>query len=396
MHFFPRYLKTGIVLLVLGGFGCKHQPDSQSQAKSIAPETAQKSSPAQPDAMNDDAALLAQKTSQYAQDVGPLLQKHSTEAAPATQPSVVQWVDPRNMTQEKQPFAPAPVTPLATTRPAQAAKTPGPAPNSPASLASARLPEDFGDPLILPESADQAPRQPVTISSDALENKLRQLVHDYPRDLGNQLDYQLLRFARDEATPELSSTAGLSSEDREILSAVMDGLNNLRNTSRAEGDVLLGRKIAPLLEMADRLRSQAELSIPTVALCTEVKSYGVYTPLQPARMGLSHDDKGNQIIVYCEIANFTSVQNDEKFWETRLKEEIVLYTESGVAVWPEKSNAVTSVDLARNRRHDFFIPRKITLPSTLSMGRYLLKITLTDEQSNRMAEATTPIEIVAP
>jgi len=95
------------------------------------------------------------------------------------------------------------------------------------------------------------------------------------------------------------------------------------------------------------------------------------------------------------VGNFTSVRDDQNMWQTRLREELVLYTDTGLAVWPEKSNAEVFVDQSRNRRHDFFVARKIVLPSELTIGRYLLKVTLTDEQSNRVVEATTPVEIVA-
>jgi len=37
----------------------------------------------------------------------------------------------------------------------------------------------------------------------------------------------------------------------------------------------------------------------------------------------------------------------------------------------------------------------IRLPATLTIGRYLLKITVEDLQVNRIAESTAPIEIVA-
>ena len=35
------------------------------------------------------------------------------------------------------------------------------------------------------------------------------------------------------------------------------------------------------------------------------------------------------------------------------------------------------------------------LPKTLSLGRYLLKVSITDVQANRIAETTLPIEVVA-
>jgi hypothetical protein len=396
------HLPIGFVLVGALTFGCANQPPLTSSAprpsaQSPAPIQAN-AHPSQPPSAQsaetpaepDEASLLARKTSEYAQNVTPLLTQNSS---PATRPSIVQWADPpRHPTNSansdnSQPVDRAPIA------------------NRPVTLAADHLKEDSSLPLILPESADQIPQAshdnqtspqnmapPVAIPTDAYELSLQKLVNDYPRDLGNQLDYQLLRFVRDEPTPELSNVTQLSDEDRDILLAVMDGLNNFRAAARSDGNLMLNRKIQPLLEMADRLRSEAQLAIPTVAFCTKVSGYGVYQPMPSSRFPAG---RNNQMIVYCETANFTSIQGSDRIWRTRLKQDMVLYTDTGLAVWPEKPDAATVVDESRNRRHDFFIPRLIQLPSSLAAGKYVLKITLTDEESNRIVEASTPLEIVS-
>ena len=252
--------------------------------------------------------------------------------------------------------------------------------------------------MILPESADQIPPvpvdsavTPVTVSTDEYELKLRKLVQDYPRDLGDQLDYQLLRLVRDEPTPDLSVVSQLSGEDRDLLLALMDGLTNFRAAARGDANLMLNRKIQPLVEMADRLRSQGQLAIPTVAFCTQVDSFGVYRPMASSRFLAGRE---NDLIVYNEAANFTSVQGNDTIWRTRLRQEMVLYTDTGLAVWPEKTNAATYLDQSRHLRHDFFISRLIRLPSSLAVGKYVLKIILTDEESNRVVQASAPLEII--
>jgi hypothetical protein len=413
-----RFIPSLLVVLSLANWGCHSHDSTTPSAAALAPSAIPSSKmPDAPAMDDDDASALARKTSQYVNDVSPLLnQQATTPINPTSEPSVVQWnstqppvdqpVAPTAMAVQPvvaqpvtspvapvQAIAPAPVTPPAT-QPADLVVDDSA--NHPADLAAAKMNSDV--PEILPESADHIPdaspseNGAETASSDQLEMKLHQQVLDYPRDLGNHLDYELLRFVRGEPTPDLSTSAGLSGEDREILSALLDGMNNFRNTVRADSNQLLSHKIQPLIDMADRLRSEAELSIPTIALCTRVDSFAVYKPMSAPRFPAGAD---NQVIVYCEVANFTSVQNNDKIWETRLTQEMTLYTETGMAVWPEKSDSQLFVDLARNRRHDFFIPRKVRLPADLTIGRYLLKVTITDPQSNRLAEATTPIEIVA-
>jgi hypothetical protein len=399
---FPFLINTGkaavcgMILSIPVLTGC--QSHEQSSAPKSAVATPPGAAPQDEQAAgvyDDDATMLARRTSQYARDVAPLLNQ---PAVPATQPtpqnSIVQWTTPAQDNNPPQSQSPAP--------PAQASAPPTPpADNSSiphASLAAATIKDDV--PEILPESADHIPpadaaapaNTAVTLSSDDYEKKLHQDVMDYPRDLGNQLDYQLLRFVRDEPAPDLSTVSGLTPEDREIVSALIDGISNFRNTVRADSNLMLSRKIQPLLDMDDRLRAKAELTIPTIALCTRVDSFGVYRPVTSMRFAAGHE---NEVIVYCEVSNFNSVQNDDKMWETKLNQEMTLYTESGMAVWPQDSDKQLFVDTARTRRHDFFVPRRLKLPSELTIGRYLLKVTITEPDTNRMAEATTPLEIVA-
>ena len=384
-------LPTGFVICSALALGCAQQQPLSSPAQPPSPQFpapvqsgAHHSRSAAPEPAEtlvepDEASLLVRKTSEYAQNVTPLL---GQGASPATRPSIVQWAD-----------SPRPATPSDNSQPGDRA----PIANRPVTLAAEHLKEDPGLPLILPESADQIPlasngNSPVTIPTDAYELALQKQVRDYPRNLGSQLDYQLLRFVRDEPTPELSNVTQLSGEDRDILLALMDGLNNFRAAARSDGNLMLNRKIQPLLEMADRLRSEAQLAIPTVAFCSQVSSYGVYRPMPSSRFPAG---RNNDLIVYCEAANFTSVQGSDRIWRTRLKQDMVLYTDTGLAVWPEKADAATFVDESRNRRHDFFISRRVQLPSSLAAGKYVLKITLTDEESNRIVEAGTPLEIVS-
>lgn len=230
-------------------------------------------------------------------------------------------------------------------------------------------------------------------ATDELAQRLSQQVKDFPQDPTAQLDWQMLQFLQGQSVPQLQSLSTLSQEDRDILTAVFDGLTNFRNALRADNNMLLSRKIKPLLEAADRLRTQAELSVPVVALCTDVKGFGVYEPIEPARFEAGKD---HRVIVYCEVENFASVIDEQKRWATKLTQEVVLYTEqNGLEVWRDKVPARPIVDYSRNRRHDFFIVKMIKLPANLTIGRYLLKVTVVDQQVNRVAENTAPIQIVS-
>jgi hypothetical protein len=199
-------------------------------------------------------------------------------------------------------------------------------------------------------------------------------------------------FVEGQPVPQMGAMSGLHAEDRELLSAILDGLSNFRSVIKTGDNVLLEAKARPLLDMAERLRTQAELNIPSVALCTQVQSFGVFKPLDASTLvaGVDH-----QVIVYCEVQGFQSQLTPDSQWQTKLSQEMTLYTETGQPVWPDKSDPQSVIDLCRQHRHDFFVAKLVTLPGSLSAGKYLLKVTVTDEEANRVAEATTPVELVA-
>jgi hypothetical protein len=80
-------------------------------------------------------------------------------------------------------------------------------------------------------------------------------------------------------------------------------------------------------------------------------------------------------------------------WETKLSEQVSLYTDTGMLAWSDSARQVT--DECRERRHDFFAYNIIKLPASTPMGRYLLKVSIEDKNASRVAEATVPLEIVA-
>lgn len=225
-------------------------------------------------------------------------------------------------------------------------------------------------------------------NSTDLAPKLTRKIKDYPRDVSGHFDYQLLRFLLDDRVPDLAALTPLPTEDRELLNTLIDGLVNFRSALRQDNNMLLSRKVKPLLEMSDRLRSQADLSIPTIALCTAVRRFGDYDPIDTARFAQGKD---HGVVLYCEVQNFSSQMDEHQVWHTKLSQEAVLYSENGMQVWADKNEPLH--DTSRQRRHDFFTVKKLTIPANLAVGRYLMKVTIIDDQVNRVAEATIPIVV---
>lgn len=453
MKQFRRKAAIGIGLAAIAGAAGCQSKSAHPPASPPPPPTAQISSHADAGEHTtlpatqpvDTAQVIASKAAAYSQDMSRMLNERElhdrplVNGAPTPTPpppphatddgSQVQWTSAnefRLADEATSPASPASPSSSADNRlaesatPAAAKEAPSPAEASSVESSSPEAPSPQAQPIVdaSPVQANQvasiapthsaaaaagavaggvrpaeAPRGAAAAASsggDALAAKFARRVKDYPNDIAAQLDYQLLLFLEDEQVPELATLASLPEEDRELVTAVLDGLSNFRNGIRADNNMLLSRKVQPMLQMADRLRAQADLYIPAIALCTKVDGFGSYKVIDPPRFiaGSEHP-----AIVYCEIANFASQLNDQKLWETRLVQEAVLYTETGLPVWHDASKTIT--DVCRNRRHDFFMVKLVKFPATLTIGRYLLKVTVVDQQASRVAEATVPIQIVA-
>jgi hypothetical protein len=178
-----------------------------------------------------------------------------------------------------------------------------------------------------------------------------------------------------------------------LLTTVADSLSTFRLSLR-NGDGLMATRVAPLLALSDRIRAQTPLTLPTVALCRSVQQFGVYDAIDPAQFPAGKDAT---VIVYCEVENFVSQPASTGAMETKLNYQAVLYSEGGAGSAGDPSAAVLSrkpagvIDRCRNRRRDFFLADRLTLPATLAPGKYTLKVTVVDELANHVAERAVPI-----
>ena len=210
-----------------------------------------------------------------------------------------------------------------------------------------------------------------------------------PATAAEHFDAQLAALSRNEMPAE--PPANIAEDDRRLLRSVVDSLMSFRMTLRS-ANTLRQTKVAPLIDLSEKVRSEIPLSIPTLTLCRSVERFGVYDPIEPARFAAGRE---TPVVVYCEVDHFRSNPAEQGGWETKLTYEAVLYsdTESAVAVINKKPTQI--VDRCRNRRRDFFLADRMTIPANLPVGKYVLKVTVIDQLANLVAEKTVPV-FVAP
>ena len=278
------------------------------------------------------------------------------------------------------PAAPAGVaTPAAAEVPVPAAP---PVNAAPATAPSVRQAEHASAPIVASATLSSPATQPSsTVTKDPAADK---------PPLLRQFDAELNRVIHDE--PAAEPFAGVASDERHLLEAVIDSLTDFRRALRDESS-LLATKSAPLLNLAERVRDEIPLTLPTLALCRSATQFGVYDAFEPARFTAGRE---TPVIIYCEVDHFrSSLAPADNRWETRLSYEAVLYRDGEHPIAVTNKKPTNIIDRCRNKRRDFFLADRLTIPADLPVGKYLLKVTVIDQSANHVAEKSVPL-LIAP
>ncbi len=212
--------------------------------------------------------------------------------------------------------------------------------------------------------------------------------------LRRQVQLRLLHLLADEPQLALQAIPGLSPAEQEfwmqMLWALQNGLRPPAGSTRGDH----WSETADLLAAAQRrARELAPLHIRRACFCHRINNFGNYETFPRDEFR-----PGQPVLVYAEIQNFRSELAGPLGYRTRLRTalEILPGTEMGNAagVIPiERRDFPATEDLCRSERTDYFHSYRLDLPSQLSPGRYVLRLTITDELSGQSAAAELPFRI---
>ncbi|MBI1370585.1 MAG: hypothetical protein GC162_18260 [Planctomycetes bacterium] len=186
--------------------------------------------------------------------------------------------------------------------------------------------------------------------------------------------------------------ASLKPEDRQIVLAYQRAFTMLgRSLGKSPEEDRQNLQIAAD-ELLEQLRSgHKTLKLLNANLCTRVNGYGVFTPFKSNTFLAGQEQRA---IVYAELENFKPRIDSDGLYEVSLTQQLVLYNQAdGLPVWRIAPTEI--IDRSRNRRRDFFIIQVVALPARLGVGKYNLKLTVTDQIGQAVDEVQIPINIVA-
>ena len=163
-----------------------------------------------------------------------------------------------------------------------------------------------------------------------------------------------------------------------------------------EGQIASPSEVSAQLEEIKRgLDVWAGLRIEKAALCTRVDGFGRYETFSSYRFVAG---RSQPVIVYVELERFAQREllgpDGQSRFETNLSQRLELYhVADDLNTWNRAAETVS--DETRNRLRDYYLINQVTLPATLGVGRYHLKVVMRDLIGDRVAETIIPIEIVA-
>lgn len=201
-------------------------------------------------------------------------------------------------------------------------------------------------------------------------------------------------------TPDSTDGGSLPDDQRTLITAFKDFVTGLMIASQEKNpkpDFLNNRAA----ELADAFISTRPMRI-RAAMVAKVTGFGQYIPLGN---GKYQQGKPIRAVIYTEVRRFqhrTIKEGDTAkaaaqagdAWAVELTQELqLIHDADGVKAWQHNEQTIT--ETSRNKKHDFYLVENLTLPPTLSIGAYKLKVIVRDKSSGQEDEAIIPFEVVA-
>ncbi|TWU57564.1 hypothetical protein [Rubripirellula reticaptiva] len=180
---------------------------------------------------------------------------------------------------------------------------------------------------------------------------------------------------------------GMSEPEQEFLRHQLLGLWTMVDP---DGHPVPSRRITtalPQLREATKFAAAAtdSLEVRSLAFCTEIESYGQIKTFSGNRF-----DSGQQVILYCEIENFSANKNADGY-ETNLQGSYDIYNTKNEKVISQLLPADKQV--SANYLRDYFIAYQMHLPAQLGKGTYRLQLTMEDVNGKKYGQSSIPFEI---
>lgn len=240
------------------------------------------------------------------------------------------------------------------------------------------------------ESAEPAPR---TTSPEGMDfvSWAERMQEQSRRDAGDPTRWavygRLVHAMAGQTEQALDPIDGLDPADRRFWRGYVYALDRyFADRSGARPQERAADAVVALRDSIDALAEKADLSITEPIFCRAVHSYGNYEEFD------RYDFRSTEgVVVYWETRNFSSVESAEGY-RTRMQAEFEILDSLGNR--RHRFEQKFKDDVCRTRRHDYFNVVVFEWPRDLTPGDYVMKVTVTDLASQKVAEKQRKFRIV--
>lgn len=179
----------------------------------------------------------------------------------------------------------------------------------------------------------------------------------------------------------LQAIPGIGAADQEFWQQTFWGIANYFDTKNIpSGSDRAARTVTQFTTAVLRLQQRANLELRNVAFCHKIASFGNYD-----RFPKDEFSPGQPVLLYAELGNFHSEPTADGQFRTILKSTLEIYRPGSQGELVERLEFPATEDICRNHRRDYFHSYEFTISPKLSLGPHVLKLTVEDQLSRKVA-----------
>jgi len=199
--------------------------------------------------------------------------------------------------------------------------------------------------------------------------------------LQKQVHLRMLYLMNGQAERAVESIPGVEPADQIFWQQTFWGMHNYFDTKIASREDRATQTVQHFTTAAQRLQENANLQLRNVSFCEQISSFGSYE-----RFPQYEFSPGQQVLLYGEVENFHSEQNDQGQFRTILKSTVEIYR-AGLPGDPQKIElpVPATEDICKNRRRDYFHTYEFVIPQRMAPGPHVLRLTVEDTLTHKIA-----------
>ena len=220
--------------------------------------------------------------------------------------------------------------------------------------------------------------------SEALEIQPGETEAQKQAYIEKQVHLRMLYLMSGQQERALQAIPGLDAADQEFWQQTFWGLANYFDvTSIPASADRAAQTVTQLTNAVLRLQEKANLDLRNVSFCHKISSFGNYE-----KFARDEFSPGQEVLLYAEVANTHSESVPDGKFRTSLKSTIEIYRHGAQGELVERIELPETIDVCRTHRRDYFHSYQFTIPTKLSLGPHVLKLSVEDQLSRRVGTYT--------